>query len=104
MATDSHGSDHRAGDDGRQHVFDDPKNVKRLMRTFYAICIGVFALDLVNLVQGWMGAHELRHAERTWEGLPGFYAFYGFVGCVFLVLVAKVMRTFLMRDEDYYDR
>ena len=33
-----------------------------------------------------------------------FHAIYGFIGCVVLVLVAKWMRTFLMRDEDYYDR
>ena len=44
-----------------------------------------------------------RHKVHPWEGLLGFYAVYGFVGCVVLVLVAKWMRTFLMRDEDYYD-
>ena len=32
-----------------------------------------------------------------------FYPVYGFVGCVVLVLVAKWMRSFLMRPEDYYD-
>jgi len=104
MAADSNGSEHRPTADERQHVFDDPNNVKRLMRTFYVLCVVVFALDIVNLVQGWLGTSELRHAERSWEGLPGFYAFYGFVGCVFLVLVAKGMRKFLMRDEDYYGR
>jgi len=102
MAADSNGPEHEVVE--RQHVFDDPKNVKRLLWTLYVLCAGVFALDLINLVQKWLGADELRHAERSWEGFPGFYAFYGFVGCVFLVLVAKEMRKFVMRDEDYYDR
>ena len=102
MAADSNGREHEVVE--RRHVFDDPKNVKRVLRTLYGLCLGVFALDLINLVQGWLGADELRHAERSWEGLPGFYAFYGFVGCVFLVLVAKEMRKVVMRDEGYYDR
>ncbi|MNC99811.1 hypothetical protein D3C83_182230 [compost metagenome] len=38
-----------------------------------------------------------------WEGVWGFYPAYGFAGCVLLVVVAKWMRTFLMRDENYYD-
>jgi hypothetical protein len=44
-----------------------------------------------------------RHAQHAWDGWPGFYAGYGFVGCVLLVLVAKVLRRFLKRPENYYD-
>ena len=51
-----------------------------------------------------LGRGALRHAERGWEGWPGFYPMYGFVACVALVLVAKQLRKILMRDEDYYDR
>jgi hypothetical protein len=89
---------------GRKHIFDDPKNVKRVLRGLYVACGLVFLADIANLVIVWMGGHELRHAERTWEGLPGFYSIYGFVACVILVLIAKEMRKVLMRDEDYYDR
>ena len=39
----------------------------------------------------------------AWEQAPGFYALFGFLSCVGLVLVAKGLRRFLMRDEDYYD-
>ncbi len=53
----------------------------------------LFALDFV--------IH--RHVVHSWETLWGFYAVFGFVACVILVLVAKRMRTFLMRSEDYYD-
>jgi len=88
----------------RSHLFDRPRNVRRVLWALYAVCALVFVLDIANLVLRWAGGHELRHAERSWEGLPGFYAIYGFVACVSLVLVAKQMRKILMRDEDYYDR
>lgn len=38
------------------------------------------------------------------EHVFGFFGIFGFVACVALVLVAKWMRTFLMRPEAYYDR
>lgn len=88
----------------KRHVFDDPRNVRRVLLFLFTVCALVFALDLVDLVLPWLGFHELRHAERSWEGFPGFYAIYGFVACVLLVLAAKQMRKILMRDEDYYDR
>ena len=77
----------------KKHIFDDPKNVKRLLRAIYVICAILAGLDLLFL----------RHGVHEWESLPGFYAIYGFVGCSVLVLVAREMRKFLMRGEDYYD-
>lgn len=76
-----------------QHLFDNPQNVKRLLRGLYISCAVLFGLDLV--------LH--RHVKHDWESLWGFYPIYGFVACVLLVLIAKWMRTFLMRPQDYYD-
>lgn len=78
----------------KQHFFDNPSNVKWILRILYGSCIILFALDFV--------VH--RHTLHSWENLWGFYAIYGFVGCVILVLIAKWMRLFLMRSKDYYDR
>ena len=78
----------------KKHVFDDPKNVKRLLYVVYALCTGLFLLDFVFE----------RHTTHGWEGLWGFYAIYGFVGCALLVIIATQMRKVLMRDEDFYDR
>lgn len=78
----------------KSHFFDKPGNVRLILRGLFAICGLLLALDFV--------IH--RHVYHTWENLWGFYALYGFVGCVLLVLVAKWMRTFLMRDEQYYLR
>lgn len=74
------------------YLFDNPKNVQRLLRAFYFCCAVLVGLELL--------VH--RHTEHAWEGVFGFYPLYGFVGCVVLVLVAKWMRVLLMRPEDYY--
>mgnify|MGYP005991089407 FL=1 len=73
--------------------FDKPENVRKLLRVFYVICGLLVLFDFV--------VH--RHIYHDWENIPAFYAIYGFVGCVVLVLIAKEMRKFLMRGEDYYD-
>lgn len=76
----------------RKHLFDRPRNITRVLYGLYACCAVLLLLDFV--------VH--RHVEHNWESLWGFYPLYGFVGCVALVLIAKWMRTFLMRGEDYY--
>lgn len=77
----------------KKHIFDEPKNVKRVLTFLYVTCGLLFILDFV--------IH--RHVIHSWEKLWGFYPIYGFVGCVILVMVATWMRTFLMRSEDYYE-
>jgi hypothetical protein len=79
--------------DSEQHFFDDPNNLKRVLRVFYAICVGLLLLDFIH--------H--RHVIHAWESMWGFYAVFGFVACVVLVLVAKEMRKVVMRDESYYE-
>ena len=77
----------------KRYVFDDPKNVKRLIWAVYAVCAVLFVLDFV--------LH--RHVLNWWEGLYGFYGIFGFVSFVGLVLAAKEMRKLVMRKEEYYD-
>jgi hypothetical protein len=77
----------------KQHVFDKPRNVKRVIYALVAVCVISFGLDFV--------IH--RHVDHAWENVPGFYAIYGFVACVLLVLIAKEMRKIVMRKEDHYD-
>jgi hypothetical protein len=83
----------RHGPDERQHIWDKPENVSRLLTVFYLLCVILVLLDFV--------VH--RHVAHPWERFFGFHAFYGFVACWTLVVVAKGMRRVLMRDEDYYD-
>jgi hypothetical protein len=79
--------------DGKKHLFDDPKNVRRVRQALYVICGLSLVAELV--------VH--RHVDHPWEIVPIFYAIYGFAACVILVLAATEMRKVLMRGEDYYD-
>ena len=81
-------------DNDKKYLFDDPKNIKRLLTIFYVICALLFILDFVIK----------RKIYHSWENLWGFYPIYGFISCVVLVFVASWMRTFLMRPEDYYEK
>ena len=81
-------------ENNKKHLFDNPQNVKRILYILYFICVVLLGLDFV--------IH--RHTMHSWENLLGFYPLYGFVACITLVLIAKWMRTILMRPEDYYDR
>jgi hypothetical protein len=76
-----------------QDFFDKPENVQKMLKVFYVLCGLLVVADFV--------VH--RHIYHDWEKIPAFYAIYGFVGCVVLVLIAREMRKFLMRGEDYYD-
>lgn len=74
--------------------FDKTRNVNIILYSFYAISILLVALDFI--------VH--RHIYLDFEKIPTFYAIYGFVACTVLVVLAKLMRLVLMRDEDYYDK
>ena len=73
--------------------FDRPKTIKWILGVFYALCVLLVAFDFI--------VH--RHIYVDFEKIPTFYALYGFVACVVLVLLAKIMRVMLMRDETYYE-
>lgn len=76
----------------KQHLFDKPRNVSRLLTVLYIICALLFILDFI--------LH--RHVTHRWDEVIGFYAIFGFVACVALVLIAKQLRKILKRKEDYY--
>ena len=74
-------------------IFDKPKNVRRFLGFFYLSLAVLFIIDFF--------IHK--HADFAWEGEPVFFAAYGFGSCVLLVFMAKLLRIFIKRDEDYYD-
>jgi hypothetical protein len=78
----------------KQHLFDKPENIKRLLGILYLCCALLLVADLFIR----------RHVTHAWESLWGFYALFGFLACVVLVLLAKQLRKILKRPEDYYDR
>ena len=82
-----------SADKQKTYLFDNPRNVRRVVLGLVGACVILAGLDLV--------VH--RHVYHPWETMVGFYAVYGFVACVLLVLLAKELRKVLMRKEDYYD-
>ena len=92
---------HQPKPNEKEHIWDKPENVARLLNLFYLVCVLLVLLDFAGRVfPGLVPAREVHH---PWEGFLGFHAFYGFVACWTLVVVAKAMRRVLMRREDYYD-
>lgn len=78
----------------KKHIFDDAKNVKRLLVGFFTTVVLLLCLDFF--------VHK--HAHFPWEKGFGFYAIFGFVACVCLVLAAKyVLRPLVKRGEDFYE-
>jgi hypothetical protein len=82
------------------HIWDDPRNVRTLIRGFFVLAGLVFLLDIWFLFVHKHASFE--HGELPIETWFGFYSVYGFVSCVLLVVVAKQLRRILMRDENYY--
>jgi nitric oxide reductase large subunit len=80
--------------DPKKYWLDDSRNVRKIIIAIFVVCAGLFAAD----------AFYNKHPHFAAEEWFGFYAIYGFVMCVGLVLAAKLMRVFLMRDEGYYDK
>lgn len=77
---------------------DKPDIVKRLFMIFYVICGALFLAEFVL-----MGA-ENAHPHPLEERMRFFvYPVYGFISFWFLVLLARPMRTLLIRSEDYYE-
>jgi len=77
-----------------KYLFDKPRNVKILLRSFFASLVVLLGIDLFIV----------KHPHFGWEEWPEFYAVYGFVACVVLVVAAKyVLRPLMKRREDYYD-
>jgi hypothetical protein len=74
-------------------LFDKPENVKRFLRLFYAFLAVLLVVDFL--------VHK--HGVFPWEATPAFFAVYGFSACVLLIFMAKALRIFVRRDEDYYD-
>ena len=77
----------------RKRWLDEPRNVKRIFWSVWAVCGLLFVAD----------AFYEKHPHFEVEGWFGFYGIFGFVACVGLVLAAKVLRKIVKRDEDYYD-
>ncbi len=74
--------------------FDRKENRGLFFKVFSVCLVVLLVLDL--LVE--------KHPYFGFDGAPSFPAAYGFISCALLVLLARVLRTIVKRDEDYYDQ
>ncbi|MCG8621489.1 MAG: hypothetical protein MJE68_05740 [Proteobacteria bacterium] len=72
--------------------------LQRFGRAFTAALLVVTAALVVIEVT------QTRYGEIDIESLPLFPAIFGFASFVFIVMVGKLLRKVLMRDEAYYDK
>lgn len=77
----------------KQGWFDKKENLDLFLKLFYGSLVVLLVMDL--FVE--------KHPYFGFDGVPSFSAAYGFIACVLLVLVAKVLRLFLMKNEEYYN-
>ncbi len=75
-------------------IFADPRNVKRFLLLFYGCLVLLLVID----------PFIHKHGEFPWEDTPEFFAAYGFVSCVLLIFIARLLRRWIKRDEDYYEK
>ena len=74
-------------------ILDSAKNRARVRKGFYISLLILMVVEFFIPKQG----------QLPWEEAYGFYAVYGFIGCVSLIFIAKGLRWWVMRKEDYYD-
>ena len=69
------------------------------MKRLLVVILG--SLIILSLVAEWTAHHERSH---WWSKIPGFFIYFGFAGCVLLIVFSKKLgKSFLLKDEDYYD-
>ena len=70
------------------------KKFGKINSTVLCLCIFLLALELVGD----------RHGETSIENMLFFPAFFGFLSCIIIFKLGVSLRSFLMKDEDYYDK
>jgi len=78
----------------KRYWLDDPANVRKIYIGLWIVCLGLLALDLL---------YE-KHTHFAAEEWTGFFAVFGFVAFIGLVMGGRLLRRFVRRDEDYYER
>jgi hypothetical protein len=73
---------------------DSTKNRARVRMYFYISLLVLLILDFF--------IHK--HGHFSWELAPEFFAVYGFIACTALIFIAKALRFFVGRKEDYYEK
>ena len=75
--------------------------MKYLIEKFGKINTSVLFLCIIFLILELIG-HS--HGETSIEDILFFPAFFGYLSCIVIFKLGVSLRSFLMKDEDYYDK
>ena len=75
--------------------------MKYLIRKFGKINTSVLFLCIIFLFLELIGH---RYGETSIEDILFFPAFFGYLSCIVIFKIGVSLRSFLMKDEDYYDK
>ena len=75
--------------------------MKHLIEKFGKINTSVLFLCIIFLILELIGH---RHGETSIEDILFFPAFFGYLSCIVIFKLGVSLRSFLMKDEDYYDK
>ena len=75
--------------------------MKYLMKKFGKINTSVLFLCIIFLILELIGH---RYGETSIEDILFFPAFFGYLSCIIIFKIGVSLRSFLMKDEDYYDK
>ena len=67
-------------------------------RIFWAGVIISLILDFY-----WLYTHKF-HFHFSFQSFPQFFALFGLFGCMALILIAKAIGIFIVKEEDYYHK
>ena len=72
-----------------------------LIEKFGKLNTSVLFLCIIFLILELIGH---RHGETSIEDILFFPAFFGYLSCIVIFKLGVSLRSFLMKDEDYYDK
>tara|TARA_B100000676_G_C17896309_1_gene742046 strand:- start:138 stop:365 length:228 start_codon:yes stop_codon:yes gene_type:complete len=75
--------------------------MKYLIEKFGKINTSVLFLCIFFLILELVGH---RYGETSIEDILFFPAFFGYLSCIIIFKIGVSLRSFLMKDEDYYDK
>ena len=75
--------------------------MKYLIEKFGKINTLVLFLCIIFLILELIGH---RYGETSIEDILFFPAFFGYLSCIIIFKLGVSLRSFLMKDEDYYDK
>ena len=73
---------------------DKPVIRQRIRNVLYAVCALLVLAEFI--------VH--RHIYMPLEKIPAYYAIYGFIALVSVVMLAKLLRKLVGREENYYEK